>query len=135
MTYRAALALLILFMTVGHGCSGRTQTQDRTDALLGMVKEAVREGSAMVRCNPVDCACPPLEIRVADRWLRVDVVDSSDPDLPADTVVHFCKTEAASPAPLVHTWAVDLKSSSVRWCANGTPYFELSLKSQSTESP
>ncbi|MBM4355774.1 MAG: hypothetical protein FJ109_18620 [Deltaproteobacteria bacterium] len=103
--------------------------EERSAVLLAQVKESVREGSATVRCNPVECDCPPLEIRVADRWIRVDVVDSSDPDLPVEGIVRFCKAEAAGPLPQSHTWQVDLKSSSVRWCANGTPYFELALKS------
>ncbi len=129
-----AAAPLALLMAVG--CSSGSRMENRAATLLGMAREELRQGSAVIRCNPVECSCPPLEMRVADRWIRVDVTDSSVPELPPDAVTGFCRKEAASALPPeLHNWSVELRSSSVRWCANGTPFFELSLKSLTVEAP
>jgi hypothetical protein len=131
----ASLVAWLVLLAVSSGCSASTAQEDRAAALASMVKEAVREGAGVLRCNPVECSCPPMELRVADRWIRVDLTDSSVAELTPEGIVALCRSETGPGTPQSHHWAVDLRSSSARWCANGTPYYELSLKSLSVETP
>ncbi len=99
----------------------------RVDALRATVKVAVAEGPVQVRYNPPDCTCPALEMLAEDKWVRIEVVESSDPEQPIEAFRTSARTDLK--AGLVKTYKLHLvlESSRPRHCQNGSPYFEVSL--------
>lgn len=103
---------------------------DACRALLDeMVKKVVtvtaQSEPARLRYNPAGCDCPPFELRVEDRWVRVELVESEDPARPLPDFIAQCKAEAASLAS--YEVGLSLDSSTPVRCPNGTWYFSVVL--------
>ena len=117
--------MLLAFCVVSCGHTDAHLT--RIGALREAVKTAVGAGPVELRYNPPDCTCPALEMFTGVEWVRIEVVESSDPAQPVAAFRTSARTDLK--AGLVKSYRVhlSLESSRPRHCQNGTPYFEVSL--------
>jgi hypothetical protein len=117
----AGLATLLLLA----GCAHEDPVRERLKALNREIREAADAGSLALRCNPVGCDCPAFEVRVGERWVRVEVVDSADPERPIEALREGCAAGGEGiPGVLSVPVVVESKA---KQCGNGTTYFEVSL--------
>lgn len=53
------------------------------DELRQSAEVAAQQPQLTLRYNPVQCACPPFEVQVGPRWVRVVLESVTDPATPA----------------------------------------------------
>jgi hypothetical protein len=98
------------------------------DTLKATVADTIDAGPVQLRCNPVECSCPPFEMLFRDRWVRVRILESSDPENPLDAMERTCGENAGKPAQPARTVRASLERGKPLFCANGTPYFEVAVR-------
>lgn len=82
----------------------------------------------VIRFNPVSCQCPPFEIQLGARWVRLLVNGTEEPQSPAGLLA----TEAAADlaAGRIEHYRVEGElSTSPQRCAQGALYLTLALES------
>lgn len=99
----------------------------RVEALREAVRTAVATGPVDVRYNPPDCTCPALEMLAGSKWVRIEIVESSDPLQPIEAFRTTARTHMKAGLVKTYQLHLSLESSRARHCQNGSPYFEVSL--------
>ena len=118
------LILPALFLV---SCGHTDPHLERMSALRTVVKDAVSAGPVEVRYNPPDCTCPALEMLAGQEWVRIEVVESSDPNQPVEAFRTSARTELKDGLVKSYKVHLSLESSRPLHCQNGTPYFEVSM--------
>jgi len=127
MKVKQVLLLLLGVMAAGS-CGQPDARQLRMEELVRHVKEvAAPEMAVRLRYNPAECECPPFELALKDRWIRVDVVYSSDPVRPLDTFSGQCEENMRNGKAGEYDLGLSLDSSTPQYCKNGTIYFRVAL--------
>ena len=78
---KRALAVTVV-ATLLAGCGGADVAEQDNPVrmrLEQLVAQTPAEQTWTARYNPTTCACPPLEVRVGDTWLRAEL--AGDPEI------------------------------------------------------
>jgi hypothetical protein len=125
-----AAALLLLAATL-PSCPKPEATEVRMTDLVRVLKErSAGEAPVPLRYNPVECGCPPFELKAGGRWVRVKVVKSAVPDLPPGKFESRCAEDLKQGDARRYGIGFSLASAGPKFCANGTPYFLIALTSE-----
>ena len=88
-----------------------------------------------VRYNPPACPCPPFELEVADRWVRIFLRDD-DPDAGvAESLVRAAKEAEADAGAAVFYAVGSPDPDRFRPCSTGFPVMEFTIESFSEDPP
>ena len=84
------------------------------------------EGRYVLRHNPVVCNCPPFELELGARWVRVALSDATLVGSPAARLQAQAKADTTE--GLLKSYPVDgTLSSDLLRCGQGAPYLTLTL--------
>jgi hypothetical protein len=125
---------LMITMAAGlllAGCTRPDRHEARVEALKARVSTLLAERAVPVRYNPVQCSCPPFELKLDDaRWQRIQMVDESEPDdaeRPTYTFVQKATEDHRSGLRTVYAEYLALEQSSPQSCPNGTLFFNVTV--------
>lgn len=63
------------------------------DELRQAAEVTAQQAALVVRYNPAQCACPPFELQVGPRWVRVELEGEKDPATPASALLARARTD------------------------------------------
>lgn len=89
---------------------------------------AAGRGQLVIRFNPVRCSCPPFEIQLGARWVRVRLEQMDAEGSPASLLAARAKIDL-NDGKLSHYPVRGDLSTSPEICAQGTFYLTLSIES------
>lgn len=121
------LPLLVFAFVLATSCSQPDKRKELLAATALLLHEGFDAGPASLRYNPIDCDCPPFEVRAGERWVRVALPESEDPESASAALAGKAKEDRESDDLITYRVPLELDSSSARFCANGTPYFDVEL--------
>ncbi len=118
----ASLATVIL-----ASCAQPDARQAQLKILSSDLTQQFGLGPVPVRYNPVDCDCPPFEVKSSRGWVRIQFGERQD--LPEEVLplLEDARKDLANGELSTFSRRLDLDSSTPRFCANGTPYFRVEL--------
>ncbi len=108
-------------------CSQPDARQSQLSALAKELSQQFELGPTPLRYNPVDCDCPPFEVKSSKGWIRVRFSDSQQVPDELLPLLEVAKEDLAQGGLSIYPRTLDLDSSTPRFCANGTPYFSVEL--------
>ncbi len=124
----------LLTLSVGCATAGMdgppVPTPVEAGSLEDQIEAAARAASEgptqTVRYNPVKCTCPPFEVQLGLRWVRVELESADDPESLASRLTLRAKEELDNDPPPVYVVTGDL-TTSARRCGSGTLYLVLGV--------
>ena len=120
-------ALLVLLLV--SACGQPDPAALRAARLKSLIVETFDTGTAVLRYNPATCECPPLEVRTAGGWLRVEVLESSDPTTTVESFLAGCRADHEAGSRKTYSLPLSLEEARPGRCPNGTPYFMVAIES------
>jgi hypothetical protein len=134
-----ALAVLLAMLAVSCGGAGKKQESplSREQLAARAVDQAETSGQTVfpIRYNPPACPCPPFEVEVAERWVRVFLQDD-DPEAGVAQALERAarQAESASLLPLFYALGTP-EPDRFKPCSTGFPVMEFSIESFSDRPP
>ena len=126
------MRLLIALMLLGCASAPakKKPPQDMTykEAIRRAVAITAAQSQMVVRYNPVRCSCPPFEVQVGSRWVRLALDDVEVAESTAAQLNTRARGDADAKAVNHYRVTGDLDTSLSR-CAQGTLYLTLSVDS------
>jgi hypothetical protein len=122
------LAALCLCLALLTSCGQPDPAAIRASHLEGLLDEAFEAGSARLRYNPGACACPPYEVQTGSGWVRVDIVESSDPAMTVEGFLARCRADHDARPSETYSVFLSLEESKPDRCPNGTLFFKVALE-------
>lgn len=123
---------LLLAVAVSVGCSAPEGRSARLKRVASAVAIAVQSGPVTVRYNPVACECPPYEVWVDGRWIRLQLAIPTPAEDPA---LLFVVEGDDHLVPASRSLTLSLESSKPRFCANGTAFYLASVVPEEPAPP
>lgn len=121
------MLLAVAVVMAAPGCGHSNAWQERMTQLRSEVSETADAGAVTLRYNRPECDCPPWEMKLSKRWVRVQIVESTDPALPLEELEKEGKRKAAAGEATGSPLTLALETGKPSYCANGTPYFLMSV--------
>ena len=124
--------LLSLIMALA-ACSHTTATAPKTvansleDAIQKDLARAGDQPKHVLRHNPVLCRCPPFELELGARWVRVALTEIDVPDSPAFKL-HATALEDTKKQRLVTYPVHGSLLSTIQRCGQGAPYLTFTIE-------
>ncbi|MFT7622694.1 MAG: hypothetical protein ACI9WU_001869 [Myxococcota bacterium] len=107
------------------------------DEVVNAARVAAEQPELVVRYNPVRCSCPPFEIQLGARWVRLHIEglqepDGPAPDSPAGKLLATASADLQAGAVRHYRVAGDLGQSPSK-CGQGALFLSLSLAEEEAE--
>lgn len=93
---------------------------------------AVADKNKVLRYNPVKCNCPPFEVQLGPRWVRVLVEDLASPDSVAAGLLQTAQRDLKADQLVAYRVIGDL-STSPEYCGQGALFLTLSVEALATK--
>ena len=120
-----ALSLLVMACaTVAPPPPDAPRTAESYEAeVINAAEVAAAEPEIVVRYNPVRCSCPPFEVQLGARWVRVKLAQMSEPASLAATLLKKAK-QARQARQIPHYPVRGQLGTSTYRCSQGAVYLE-----------
>lgn len=118
---------LLLLAALVLSCSQPDARKELLASTSQRLQDSLADAPASLRYNPVDCDCPPFEVRIGERWVRVLPTANEDPESAIAELLVRARADWQDGNIETYEIPLELDSSSARFCGNGTPYFEVEL--------
>lgn len=122
------LVRVFLCLSFLAACGQPDPAAVRTDHLRGLLDETFEAGNARVRYNPGSCDCPPYEVHTGNGWVRVEIVESSDPAMTVDGFLARCRADHDGLSHKVYAVQLSFEESKPYRCPNGTVFFKVAME-------
>jgi hypothetical protein len=96
--------------------------------------QAVAEKNKVLRYNPVKCNCPPFEVHLGPRWVRVVLENLASPDSVAAGLLKTAQRDLKKDQ-LIHYDVIGDLSTSPEYCGQGALFLTLSVDALAAKKP
>jgi hypothetical protein len=129
--------LAVSTLLVLNSCATYSTTQDKEapplsyeDELRQAAKVMATQAHLVVRYNPVKCSCPPFEIQIGSRWVRVAFEKSKVPNSAAAKLNTKAAKETKQGA-IEHYKVKGELDDSINRCAGRSVYLSVAISEPS----